>query len=215
MNSRTRSRIDDTARAVARGAATAVCLAAVAAEGVTLHFDPADQAVMLGDQASVNVLLGDPDNVLIGTFDLNVGYDATRLSVADVLFGTNLGGPFFDSLQTFNDAPGVLNVAEVSFLDASDLGLVQNGMSDFVLFTILFNTLDVGISPLSLTGNIAPNGDFLGDETGMAIVPALVGDGHIEVVRRPTAVDEPSVPLLLLGALTIMTALRRLRRQIA
>ncbi|WP_347258920.1 PEP-CTERM sorting domain-containing protein, partial [Methylocaldum sp.] len=108
----------------------------------------------------------------------------------------------FDSIQGFDDSvSGTVNVFETS------LGLLadQDGNTAFRLFTLTFDTLANGLSPLSFTDNIASTGEFLGDENGDPFVPPVsAGRGSVCVggncqQSQPIPVPEPPV-VMLMGA---------------
>lgn len=82
---------------------------------------------------------------IVAAYDLDVGYDNSKLNATGVTFGPNLGGPV-DSLQDFNLMPGIVNVAEVSLLidpNAPDpeaaLTALQAGKDPLYLASINFD----------------------------------------------------------------------------
>jgi len=158
---------------------------------VILNFTPNTQTVLLSGQASVNITASNLQNEYVGAFDFNVGWDTSILSLSSVSFGSALGGGFlsFQSENT-NNGLGTSSLAESSFL--SNLTTLQTGVDDIILATLVFNTLNVGQSVLSLTGNIL-GGGFLGDESGN-LLAANANTGLINVVSVP----EPKT-LFLLG----------------
>ncbi|WP_133718254.1 cohesin domain-containing protein [Methylocaldum gracile] len=176
-------------------------LAAQPASAISLVFNPVSQDVALGDPAKVDVIVTDLNNQLVGTYDFNVHWNDSILSLASVDFDTFLDGPF-DSFQGFDDSvSGTVNVFEISL----DLLTNQDGNTAFRLFTLTFNTLANGLSPLSFTDNIASTGEFLGDENGDPFVPPVsAGRGSVCVggncqQSQPIPVPEPPV-VMLMGA---------------
>lgn len=179
------------------------CLPAYANSIISLGFAPSNQSVLLGSTASVDVNVINPGGTLIGAYDFNIEYDPTILSPTSVDFGSGLGAPL-DSLASFTLADP-LNVAELSFL--WDFTGYQDGVSDFTLFTVHFDTIGLGVSPLSFSENILGiAGGFLGDDWGEPIQPLGLGTGSIEVV-----IPEPGT-LLLVGIGIAGIALYRRQR---
>lgn len=179
------------------------------ARAIAISFSPLAQNVLLGDSASVDVILENPAGNLVGAYDFFVNYDASILSLNNVVQGSALGGPA-DTLYQTATTPGQVNVAEVSFL--FDLSGLQDASSSFTLFTLVFDTLAVGSSALLPEENILGfAGGFVGDELGFGIALDSVNAGSITVVDLPVVdVGEPAA--LLYFALGLL-GLRRLQRR--
>jgi len=176
-----------------------LCLCSVLANATPIEFVPADQTVDLGDQVLVDIVVT-PDDVSIAAFDFIVNYDATILSVFSVVFGNSLDGGLSLSLQDIVDfGSGMLNLAELSLLSVSDLADLQSTDS-FVLASIVFDTLILGTSNLSFTGNIFGSPGFFVDAGGVAIATEP-GSGSITVVQPPVTVPEPPTWMLLIAGL--------------
>lgn len=186
-------------------------LAAQPASAISLVFNPVSQDVALGDPAQVDVIVTDLNNQLVGTYDFNVHWDDSILSLASVDFDIFLDGPV-GSIQDFDDSvSGTVNVFEISL----DLLANQDGNTAFRLFTLTFDTLANGLSPLSFTGNIAPSDQFLGDEDGDSIAQVSTGSGRICVggnCGQPEPVPEPPV-MMLIGAGLLGFAFNRRHRR--
>ncbi|MCI0506747.1 MAG: cohesin domain-containing protein [Gammaproteobacteria bacterium] len=178
-------------------------MAGSSAFAVTLSFVPANQTVQLGDQATVDVMVTGLVEQYVGTYDFNVSWDASLLSLTNVDFDIYLDSPFsFQSVDA--STAGSVNVAELSF----DGLFNQDGSSDFRLFSLTFDTLDAGTSLLNFTGNIG--GDptaFLGDAFG-SLLQTDAGLGSI-TIERTAGVPEPSSLLLLMTAGMFMFGARR------
>jgi len=174
---------------------------------VILDFTPGTQTVLLSGQASVDITASNLQNEYIGAFDFNVAWDNSILSLSSVSFGSALGGGLL-SLQSasINNALGISSLAESSFL--SDLTSLQTGTADIILATLVFNTLSVGQSVLSLTGNL-PGGGFLGNESGL-LLAANADTGIINVVDNPIPV--PATLLLMGTGLLTLLGIRRRNR---
>ena len=152
---------------------------------ITLNFVPSDQTVNLGNQATVDVFVSEPAGTLVGAFDFFVNYDPDILSfdIGNLTFGSSLGGPSTSFQSVSESLAGNINVAELSFV--SDLTALQDGTSDLFLFSVTFNTLEFGVSPLTLSGGINPDFDFLGNENGIAIALDDIGTVNINVAAVP------------------------------
>ncbi len=179
---------------------------------VLLEFRPEDQMVLFGEQATVDVFLSEPAGNIIGAYDFFVNYDPNILSIDDIVFGSGLGDSA-DVLQSAinNSTAGSVNASALSFL--FDLTALQDGVSDLYLFSITFDTLDLGTSLLNFEANIAGiAGGFVGDELGFSILLDSVGSGRIDVIGA-IAVSEPSPLLLafLVGSLILVRSRQRLR----
>lgn len=164
---------------------------APSAFGLSIVFDPTSQNTNLGDQASVDVVLSQPGGMFVGAYDITVGYDATLLDLAGVDFGTGLGG-LLDSFQDSISSAASVAVAETSFL--FDLSGAQSGIDDFVLFTLVFDTLSLGTSALTLSNVI------VGDNFGAAL-SFQTNNGALTVLEPvvPTPVPAPDMLFLLLA----------------
>lgn len=163
---------------------------------VMLSFVPANQTVQLGNQATVDVMVTGLMEQYVGEYDFNVSWDASLLSLTNVDFDIFLDGPG-DSLQSVDSSvSGMVNVAELSLSGLFN----QDGASDFRLFSLTFDTLNVGTSLLNFTGNIGldPNA-YLGDGWG-SVFQTDVSTGSITIEQRTTTVPEPSTLMLFLAA---------------
>jgi len=173
-----------------------------------LTFAPLNQTVNLGDTASVDVMVTGLTGEFVGSYDFNVSWDAALLSLDSLSFGDALDGPL-DSLSGFVNGTGSVNAFEVS------LGLLSNqdGLSDFRLFTLSFDTLAVGTSALNFIGGIIPTG-LLGDELG-ELLPTEVIAGSITINEGSVSVPEPGTLALFAIGLGLAGALKRRRTTLA
>ena len=173
------------------------------AHAISLFFSPLAQTVPLGQQAVVAVGISGTSAgsaPSIGGYDLDVAFDSGILAVAKVSFATSLGQPLS---ITGSDASvaGRVNLAEVSLLSAAQLDGSQP--DTFLLATLTFDTLSIGISPLQLSSIVVS--DTLGQPLAV-----LAGSGSITV----TAVPEPAtLPALGLGLLVVLAMVRRQGRR--
>jgi hypothetical protein len=131
-----------------------------------------------------------------------VDFDPTILDLVSVTFDSFLGDPVSEALTIISPGVGTVETVEVSFLLPADLALLQDGVSDFRLFTLTFNTLAVGTSALEFSPSII---GFLGDALGNPITLDSVGAGGV------SAIPEPSTLLLLGSGLVGLVGLRKKR----
>lgn len=181
------------------------------ARAVAITFQPSSQQVALGNMASVDLVISDlgvGSAPSIGVFDIDVSFSPSilGLGVAGVVFGNQLDILSLGSIQQVDlGVMGVVNVFELSLDSASDLDLLQG--ASFTLFTLTFDALSVGLSPLSVTVH------NLGDSLGTPIVADL-SSGSIQVVN---AIPEPGALVLftlgLIGLAGLMQGRSRNGRQ--
>jgi hypothetical protein len=169
---------------------------------VTVSLSPSSSTIGVGGTTSVEVVvagLGDQVAPSIGVFDINVSFDPGVLGLDGVIFGAGLDVLGSGSLQITDDSlPGAINVYELSLDAAQDLDALQPAA--FTLFTLLFQGLGAGTSPLTVSLNI------LGDASGDAL-DADVSGGELTVT-----VSEPAAAWLLLAGLAGLGALSRAAR---
>lgn len=169
---------------------------------VTVSLSPSSSTIGVGGAASVDVViagLGDQAAPSVGVYDIDVSFDAGVLGLDGVTFGTGLDVLGLGSVRiTDGSLPGVVNVYELSLDAAADLDALQPAA--FTLFTLLFQGLGPGTSPLSVSLNT------LGDASGDAL-DADVSGGELTVT-----VSEPAAAWLLLAGLAGLGALPRAAR---
>jgi len=184
-------------------ALTAVQPGFAQAPPVDLIFDPTAQTVDLGNQATVDVIAsGLSDGQFIGAFDVTVGYDDNILDIADVAFSNALGDPgLFEALPGTTDLPGSINANNTSLL--FDLSGVQSPPADLTLFSLTFNTIGLGTSPLSFDFGL------FSDDFGFSYSNGQFGTGAITVEGQ--VIPEPGTWLLMASGLALL-ALRRKRK---
>lgn len=183
------------------------------ASATLIDFDPSDTTADLGDTIAIDIVATPEAGELIGEYDFIVNFDPTILALDDLIFGPSLNDDeFFCSLVGCRgsvDVAGGVNLFELSL--AFPLFLLQDGTSPIVLATLIFDTIGVGTSDLSFTGNIAgqsPPFGILGDEFGFPLPSAQPGTGSVTVVQVP----EPSTLLLTFSGLVILLSSLRRRR---
>src|SRR5262245_41292611 len=134
------------------GVLALVLATAPAANAFTLTLAPSTQSVANGGTVSIDAVisgLGAGAAPSLGTYDLNLSFDASLLSFSGLTFGTGLDvlglGPGEQDAQL--TAPGLLNVFENSFDTVADLNQFQP--DSFVLFTLTFQATASGTATLS------------------------------------------------------------------
>ena len=157
---------------------------------VSIEVDPLAQSVVLGEQATVDIVVDPmgPDGALVGAFDIIVGWDDAILDLASVILDPAVWFSFDGIVETRNS----VNVAAVS--------LAPDPPSDVSLFTLIFDTVGLGTSALTLSPNIAGVlGGFLGDEDGVLIRDVDANGGSISVVPEPSTLMLMGIGLAGLG----------------
>lgn len=187
----------------------AVLALSPATQAITLEFAPGAQGVTLGSPASVDVNVSALTGALaLGAYDLNINFNSAILSTPTVTFGTGLNLGVIANSTTGTLGTNPLNLFEVSLVLPATLSGSQ--LDSFKLFTLTFNTLTIGTSPLSFSAVI------LGDENGEDISQRVttLGTGSIGVTAPPTPggsnpIPEPSTWALMATGLVALGVWRR------
>jgi len=166
------------------------------ASALTLSFSPSSVSAGIGDSVGVDVVVSDLGTDLVAAFDLDVLYDPSVLHATSVAFGVHLGDPAaFEAFTDFNLATaGRVDFAELSLLDAAQLGALQTG--PFALATLQFDVVGGGVSTLAYRFDannllVGPRGEVL---------DVVVRDGSVvAVVPEPTAALLFAVGFALVG----------------
>ena len=175
--------------------------------GATISLMPGTLEVETGVTFSLDLVvsgLSDSSAPSVGVFDIDIGFDPFAVMFVGYSLGNGLGdlslGEAFDA--SFGLAlPGLLNVAEVSFLTAGEL---DGGQPDnFVLATLDFVTMP-GLDPGQTTAIDILNVLSLGDSNG----DPLMIDGTNGSVITATAVPIPGAMWLFMCALGVLSATR-------
>lgn len=175
---------------------------------LSLGFVPPAQTVPLGTSVAVDVVISGLEDAgmdeIVSAYDLDIIFDESIIAPTGLIFGSSLT----ISLQAFDLflAPGVIDVAEVSLEDDATLATQQG--DSITLFTLLFDTVRAGTTPLEIILN-----DF-NDVKGRdaEILPLDPSSGVITVTS--SAVPEPGTFVLLgTGFLGLLGYTLRKRRQ--
>lgn len=168
------------------------------ASAVLLDIDPPGQTISEGGQASVDVYARSLGTDRVGAFDIALSFDGALLGFNDVIFGTGLGDPVLDSITSVTTSTSdQVGVAQVSLLFS--LSGLQDG-SDLRLFSLVFDGLSEGISPVNISSAL------ISDESGL---PLGVNFGQsATVLVEPRSVPEPGVLLLFSIGLVMLGATR-------
>lgn len=176
------------------------------AQAITIDLIPNETDVTVGTPLSVEIAISELAGGTapsLGSFDINLMYDATRLSFAgpgSASFGNQLDLYGLGSIQTVDDsAPGIVNLFELSLDFADDLDNLQ--LADFTLATLTFDTLIEGISTLALSVNT------LADSSGESMTAEVIGT-DINITSS-TEIPEPVQLLLFFSGIVSLYWLRR------
>lgn len=176
----------------------AVGVMAQSANAALITMAPSSQTIELGETASIDVSISEfATDQYLGAFDLGVAFNSSILSVTNVVFGTELGFSFQDE---FVDGSGLHAVLESSLEDPQFL--VDNQVSEFLLFTIEFTAAGFG------TSSVAFDSVLLGDQDGNEITDVDFNSARI-TVNNPNAVPEPGALSILLAGFAFVAIRKR------
>lgn len=133
--------------------------------------------------------LGNYEPSSVGDFDIDILYDPTLMEFVDYSLGTYLGDVGLDEALDWSwgeFSPGAIDLAEVSRLDALDLGLMQP--SKFILAELTFHCLGAGISDISIDGSDPYLTYKVGDELGGMFDVTLGGPLTITQTPEPCTI---------------------------
>lgn len=199
-------------RFLAVGAVLAAVLPSMAF-ATLIEFAPSDSTADLGDTIAIDIVATPEAGELIGAYDFIVNFDPAILALDNVVFGASLNDDEFlcnlFGCRGFFDIGGGVEMFEAAS-PFTPLGNLQNGVAPVVLATLLFDSIGIGTSGLSFTGNILGQSapfNLLGDEFGIPLPVFEPGTGTVTVVQ----VSEPATLLLTLTGLFALAAIRRRR----
>jgi hypothetical protein len=165
---------------------------------------------------SVDVVVSglETDGLILSTYDLNVGFDASFLQFLGATSAGGLGGGSFFSATS---GAGFVNLFELSFLDDAALAGAQGDL--FTLASISFQGIAPGTTTLAFSNLLALGGaQVLDPGSGLLQTQDLLAlphtTGSASVTITANAVPEPGTLLLAALALLLVPLVRRpLRRR--
>ncbi|MBU3017388.1 hypothetical protein KO519_06705 [Paraglaciecola agarilytica] len=185
--------------------AISICAMTSAKAAVMLSFSPSSQVASTGDSVSLDLMIsgltaGTADS--LGTFDLDVIFDDSRLSLTSYLLTDLLGDSSAfeaDDLSLGEYIPGLIGLSLLSYLDIDELDNLQP--SSFSLATFNFDVISLEVGQAT---TVAIDTVFaLGDAFGNALTIDSMGEG---ILRNPA--EEVSTPaslgIFILGVLLVM-----------
>lgn len=143
------------------------------AHAVSLSLEPPTQTIALNGTASVDLVLsglGDGVPPSVGTWDVTLVFDATRLQLVAFDVGLALGD---DLVLDSDSGTGTIEVAVTSLLTAAELDALQG--DPLVLATFSFMGIGGGIGAISI------GSPLLGDAFGAQITLDSVAGASITV----------------------------------
>jgi len=160
-------------------------------QAISIGFSPMNQTIGAGGMGSVDIVVSNRGGTEIGGFGFDVLFNPAIISPTSVTFGPNLGLAVISS--SFSP-PGTASLGETSIASVAELQALQTSDS-FVLATLNFDAIGVGVSPLSFA-----NTDFVdGSANNLAVTTQ---NGSVAVVPEPSA-------MVLLGSGVVGVAWRR------
>ena len=185
---------------------------ALNSQALTIDLSPSAQELQLGDNLTLDVKVSDLADATapsLGVYDLNLLFDATRVSISNIIWGDAVKGNQLDlngfsSLQ-MSDAnnPGILNLFELSLDDVWSLNNLQAG--SFSLFSVIFSTIAAGPAEFTLGVNA------LGDANGDSLLADSIGTSKVMI--NAVAVPEPAASFLFLIGLIALGFVRMKKQE--
>jgi hypothetical protein len=182
-----------------------VGLVARDAKAIGIGFLPSAIVASIGGSFNVDVVVSDLAGGIVSAYDLDVVYDAAKLTATSVSFGSLLGDSSL--LQVLDDfdlsTGGIVDLAQLSLLSDAALAALQPD-TEFVLATLGFSVVAEGSSTLSFSF------DAFNDVKGVRNTQLDVVGG-IATIRPPggPAIPEPGAALLFgAGSMLLLLGVR-------
>jgi len=180
--------------------ALATLLLAAPAGAVSISFTPSTIATSVGGTIAFDVLVGDLGADAVGSYDLDLSFDGSKLAFTSFDFGALLGGPAA-SLQSAGAAGGVVDAAEVSLLLPAELDALQGDPVN--LGTVRFAVLAEGASDVGVTQAI------VGNAVGRQLT--VTSTGSVRITAGPVIPEPGAALLFVLGLAAVAHGARRTR----
>lgn len=192
--------------------ASLLLLIGINSHAASLSLSPGTLQILPGTGFSIDLVvsgLGDGAAPSAGVFDIDIGFDPNDLAFSGHTLGTGLGDLAIGEAIDVSFGvlvPGVVNVAEVSFLSALELDAAQP--DSFVLATLNFVSLS-GLMPGETTVVDILSVLAFGDSSGEPIaIDGTSGASITAIVPLPGAI------WLFLFAIGVLPALRKCDREL-
>ncbi|GAC33388.1 hypothetical protein [Paraglaciecola polaris] len=173
---------------------------------VMLSFAPSSQVTTTGDSVSMDLMIsglmaGSADS--LGTFDLDIFFDDSRLSLTSYSLTDMLGDLATEAIDdSFGEfVPGLIGISILSLLEVDELDVLQGSAFSLATFNFDVDQLEEGETTTVSVETVYA----LGDAFGNALLIDSIGDG---VLRNPavSASTPATFGLLILG---LMIAIKR------
>ncbi|HEY1337058.1 MAG TPA: cohesin domain-containing protein [Bryobacteraceae bacterium] len=154
-------------------------------DAATIALSPASMAVSPGHVISLDLVISNLGSILVGDFDLDIGFDPSVLTLNSATPGSHLGDIASGQALDFSlgeTGPGVVNIAVVSTLSFPALAAIQT--PPFSLATLSFTVGPIGGATTVEIASL----NALGDSTGTAISIDAVGSATL---TANAAIPEP------------------------
>ncbi len=164
--------------------AAAAVLRPVPASAVVIGFAPPSPLdVIAGVPVDVDVIVSDLGGGIVSAYDLDVTYDPGFLTATGVVFGPDLGDPFFFQVLESSDRsiPGLVDFAALSLLSDAELAAIQG--PSVTLATLQFDALASG--PTSLALLFGPGNDVKGANNQVILPVAAAAEAATWVLLAP------------------------------
>ena len=184
---------------------------------VTLSLEPVATVAGPGDTVSLDLWIdgltpGGPDS--LSGFDIDIGFDPSRLSFSGYELGLGLGD--ISSFEAIDLSFGVfgggfVNVAEISLLEADSASCffcIPPFLDDIQSGTFVLATLDFSSNVLSGDSTIVSITNVLSLSDGFG-QPLTLDSTAGATISNPAAVPEPDTWLLFVVGLGALVAVRR------
>jgi hypothetical protein len=149
-----------------------------AASAVSIALDPASQTVNVGDSFTLTLEAAALAGAAVGAYDISISYDATRVTLVGVTFGSSLGDVGLGEQSTdVVSGAGSVSLGSVSLLDPFALAALQG--DPVALFSLTFQALAPG------TGLFGVAATQLSDAFAVALTIGSQTGASVDIVPEP------------------------------